>query len=525
VVSSDSSEVITRNYSYLAGSGSNTSPLVSSLTANHGSTNLFSGNYSYDSVGNITAITGSAPAAYTYDSQNQLLTEVRDGTTYTYTYDAAGNMLSKTKTSGSGTDTFTYGNAEWRDLLTAYNGNAITYDTVGNPTTWYDGAAMTWVNGKRLASISAASGHSALAFTYDADGLRLTKTVGTGSSAVEHKYTWQGGKLIAEYDGTNTLEFFYDESGTPYAFSCNGTTYYYVTNLQGDVVKIVDASGTSQAEYSYNAWGQVISATGTLAAVNPIRYRGYYYDKETELYYVSSRYYDPEICRFINADDTSYLGANGDFISYNLFAYCLNNPINRTDDGGNLSVGNWIKIGIGAVALGAAIALTVATGGGAAAVAVGIAKIVGSVALSTATSAGLGYLANGKEGAIDGACNGFMFGSLSACGGAALKYTQVRAATTGTPNSIGQAGERMAGIDPKAKQPININGRTRIPDALTDSTLTEVKNVKYISNTQQLRDFADFANATGRTLDLYVRPTTRIAQTVIDAGWNIRYLW
>ena len=113
---------------------------------------------------------------------------------------------------------------------------------------------------------------------------------------------------------------------------------------------------------------------------------------------------------------------NGDLISYNLYAYCLNNPVNRTDTDGCLSIGNWVKLGIGVVALGAAIALTVATGGGTAAVAVGVAKIVGSVAVSTATSAGLGYLANGKEGAIDGACNGFMFGSLSAFGGAALKY-------------------------------------------------------------------------------------------------------
>lgn len=186
---------------------------------------------------------------------------------------------------------------------------------------------------------------------------------------------------------------------------------------------------------------------------------------------------------------------------------------------------NWAKIAIGAVALAGAVALTVATGGGAAAVAVGVAKVVGSVAASTIVSAGVGYLNNGKQGAIDGACNGFMFGSLSACGGAALKYVRVSAATTGTPDSMGQAGERMAGIDPNAKQSININGRTRIPDALTDSTLTEVKNVKYISNTRQLRDFADFANATGRVLDLYVRPTTKIAQTVINSGWNIHYLW
>lgn len=169
--------------------------------------------------------------------------------------------------------------------------------------------------------------------------------------------------------------------------------------------------------------------------------------------------------------------------------------------------------------------MTVATGGGAAAIAVGVAKVVGSVALSTAVSAGAGYLKNGKQGAIDGACNGFMLGSLSALGGAAFKYAKVHSATTGSPNSMGKAGERMAGIDQSAKEPIQINGRTRIPDALTDTTLTEVKNVKYISNTQQLRDFAAFANDTGRSLELWVRPTTSIAKTVIDAGWNINYLW
>ena len=208
-----------------------------------------------------------------------------------------------------------------------------------------------------------------------------------------------------------------------------------------------------------------------------------------------------------------------------MFAYCLNNPANRTDENGELSLGNWIKIGIGVVALAAAIVLTVYTGGGAAAVAVGVAKIVGSVALSTATSAGFGYLQNGKEGAIDGACSGFMFGSLSACGGAALKYAKVSAATSGTPNSMGQAGERMAGIDTSAKETIQINGRTRIPDALDAKTLTEVKNVKYISNTQQLRDFKDYAQMTNRTLKLFVRPTTKVAQTVLDAGWEIHYLW
>ena len=258
---------------------------------------------------------------------------------------------------------------------------------------------------------------------------------------------------------------------------------------------------------------------------NPFRYRGYYYDTETGFYYVSSRYYDPEVGRWINPDDVECLGTEGELISYNLFAYCLNNPVNRTDMNGNWSLQNWAKVAIGAVALAGAVTLTVATGGGAAAVAIGVAKVVGSVALSTAVSAGAGYLKNGKQGAIDGACNGFMLGSLSALGGAAFKYAKVHSATTGSPDSMGKAGERMAGIDQSAKEPIQINGRTRIPDAMTDTTLIEVKNVKYISNTQQLRDFAAFANATGRSLELWVRPTTRIAKTVIDAGWHINYLW
>ena len=127
--------------------------------------------------------------------------------------------------------------------------------------------------------------------------------------------------------------------------------------------------------------------------------------------------------RFVNADHPEYSATSPeDLVQYNLYAYCLNNPLNRTDADGNWSLPNWAKVVVGAVALVGAIALTVATGGGAAAVAVGVAKVVGSVALSTAISAGTGYLTGGVQGAIDGACNGFMYGSLSACAGAALKY-------------------------------------------------------------------------------------------------------
>lgn len=89
---------------------------------------------------------------------------------------------------------------------------------------------------------------------------------------------------------------------------------------------------------------------------------------------------------------------------------------------------------------------------------------------------------------------------------------------------MGRVGEKMAGIDRSQKKAIRINGRVRIPDELTQTTLKEVKNVKYISNIRQLRDFADYAKATDRSLELWVRPTTKVAKTVIDAGWSIFHL-
>ena len=376
-----------------------------------------------------------------------------------------------------------------------------------------------------------------MSYAYDVNGIRASKTV----DGVKHTYVYDGTQLLAERYGTTRLEFMYNESGQPHLvrYSTNSgssyVTYYYILNQQGDVMALMDTAGELAVKYTYDPWGRVLTVTNGsstaitsathIANVNPIRYRSYYYDTDTQLYYLQSRYYDPEVSRFLNADEVDQLGAEDGLVGYNLFAYCINDPINRVDVDGNLSLPNWAKVAIGTVALAGAVALTVATGGGAAAVAVGVAKVVGSVALSTAVSAGTEYLKNGKQGAIDGACNGFMFGSLSALGGAAFKYAKVRSATTGSPNSMGQAGERMAGIDRSAKQSIQVNGRTRIPDAMTETTLTEVKNVKYISNTQQLRDFAAYANATGRSLELWVRPTTRVARTVINAGWHINYLW
>ena len=136
--------------------------------------------------------------------------------------------------------------------------------------------------------------------------------------------------------GSNTLYFSYDASGTPVSVTYNGTTYYYATNLQGDVTAILNSSGTAVVSYTYDAWGRPLTTTGDLASTlgthNPLRYRGYVYDTETGLYYLQSRYYNPEISRFSGPDivyDTD-AGLQG----YDLFVYCGNNPVNRIDISG-----------------------------------------------------------------------------------------------------------------------------------------------------------------------------------------------
>ena len=160
----------------------------------------------------------------------------------------------------------------------------------------------------------------------------------TGTQTVTHEYLTLNGKVARETIRTNNtltavLDFIYDESGKPFAlkYSTNGTsfqTYYYVLNLQGDVVKLIHYipgfEYESVATYEYDAWGNILSSSGRLAEINPLRYRGYYYDSETGFYYLQSRYYDPENHRFINAD--SFASTGQGFLGTNMFAYCNNCP-------------------------------------------------------------------------------------------------------------------------------------------------------------------------------------------------------
>ena len=222
--------------------------------------------------------------------------------------------------------------------LPAIGSTAIAYDAIGNPTT-YNGYSLTW-DGRQLKKM----GRNAyvLEFLYNADGIRTSKTV----NGVEHVYTLNGSQIVSEAWSGTLFVYLYDESGSPigiqyrYDSYAAGTfnTFYFEKNLQGDIVAIYTESGEKVLSYTYDAWGNHTttwhntSGANLLALYNPFRYRGYYYDIETGLYYLQSRYYNPAWGRFLNAD--GYVNANGDLIGFNMYAYCGNNPVNGYDPTG-----------------------------------------------------------------------------------------------------------------------------------------------------------------------------------------------
>ena len=320
--------------------------------------------YAYDAMGHLAkqTSTGGEEYNYEYDSLGRLIrsNEYNDGEFEQRTehiYDASNRLTKQSWYNAGGTTTglltslnanlvgtshsYTYGNSAWRDLLTAYGGNTITYSG-GNPTKYYDGSTFTWTQGRRLAT--AKVGSTNISYTYDMAGVRSSKTVGS----TKYDFTTLSGLVTRQTGGGKTIDFVYDENNQPLAMKYNNTLYYYVLNAQGDVVRIVNSSRSVVASYTYDPWGKIISSSGTLADINPLRYRGYYYDSETGFYYLQSRYYDPEIGRFINADSYASTDATG-LLSTNMFAYCENDPVNRSDPSGefwNIVVGAALGAGM-----------------------------------------------------------------------------------------------------------------------------------------------------------------------------------
>ena len=312
--------------------------------------------YEYDNVGNITKITyGTKVITYQYDELNQLIRENNGvlGTTVLYTYDAGGNMTSrKTYAYTEGTpqtlqknENLSYRTDGWKDQLVSWNGYRYVYDAGGNPTL-LRGVPLTWGEGRRLKRVSLSWG--TVDFAYDSDGKRVRKTSGGNITT----YYYNGNVLSglvrkaskdAGTTGTGTtVQFVYDTQGKPFMLRMNGKTdYFYLYNGLGDVTGLVDSSNQVVVRYQYNSWGKVTSTQDTsgvsLATLNPFRYRKYVYDPETGLYCLGSRYYDPEVGRFVNADDTDVIFAKPQELYHkNLYVYCDNNPVVREDQGGNL---------------------------------------------------------------------------------------------------------------------------------------------------------------------------------------------
>ena len=388
---SSNSASLNTTYSYKEKNNYETTQL-NGINVTLGDRTLFNEVYTYDDSGNITLIENSSGTdlyKYTYDIQQQITAEYNFvlGTATTYTYDDFGNILTKTPYTNVTSDdlstatvgetkSYTY-DTTWTDKLTSFGGESIVYDEIGNPTT-YRGATLTW-DGRQLMSYS--KDGTNISYQYNADGLRTKqlKYDSQGRISIEITYLWDNGQLVGytstlyDYSAENgtisnsfDIKIHYDEASEPYAVTVEEKTYYYIRNAVGDVKGLISAD-TGEYIYALDT-----SAYGVLNFIEPDltfdtsglipdqlielikkmeklalqlclciptanTYKGYSYDVFTGLYYLQSRYYDPEVGRFINADDVDYLGASGKPISYNLFAYCENNPVNNSDPTGYIA--------------------------------------------------------------------------------------------------------------------------------------------------------------------------------------------
>ena len=360
-------------YTYLPGQDAGqTTTLVGSITNGVGTDAEETLTYTYDSRGNIQTISegsGSSKTVkvtYYYDALNRLIREnnVWENKTICYTYDAGGNMTYRkeyayTTSSTLGTVrssiSYGYGDSTWKDKLTSYNGRSITYDGVGNPLTYRD-MTMTWECGRRLASVQLSG--KTVRYAYDADGIRIGKTVTKDSTGVVEKtvkYYLAGSRIAAVEKNGVLAQIIYDQNGRPFMLRVEDPEatsmvteyrykyYYYLFNAQNDVIGLIDRDGNKVVSYVYNSWGAPLTTADSsgmdIAGLNPFRYRCYCYDEETAFYYLKSRYYDPWVGRFINSD--GYVSTGMGMNCCNMFIYCENNPVNRLDLEGHFWEAVW----------------------------------------------------------------------------------------------------------------------------------------------------------------------------------------
>lgn len=292
----------------------------------------------YDNAGNIISVAenGNVKLRYEYDSLGQLIREnnAYANKTYLYKYDNSGNILESSEyaysegepSNATSKKKYGYEDDDWKDLLTSFNGQVITYDEIGNPLNYRDNMKFTWA-GRMLSSVKV--GSDEISYTYNSEGIRTSKCV----NGVTIQYNLEGTKIVSESTENSIIWYIYDENDRVIGFEYGDKVFYFEKNAQGDVIRIYDETGNVVCEYIYDAWGNVIDIQGeeNIAKINPFRYRGYYQDNETGFYYLQSRYYDSYVGRFLNADAMVILDAT---FGFNLFTYCENNPILYIDPDG-----------------------------------------------------------------------------------------------------------------------------------------------------------------------------------------------
>lgn len=321
--------------------------------------------YSYDQNNNIIDISGYKNSSLIYSETNEY--DVFGQITYQmimaedveifneYQYDLRGNITSYESTDLTNDSTiyfiqFLYRQDGFKDELVMVFVNEqrydITYSTTGQPNKY-----LGWNIQYDMRSIGNLYNNDYyIEYEYNADGIRIGKFVYNKNSQIidSVKYVLNDNQIVKEIhngDLVYEINYYYDSSNNVIGFTYNNHKYMYLKNLQNDVMGIVDENNNIIVKYYYDAYGNIINTIDdsniNLSKINRFTYRSYYQDEETGWYYLNSRYYNPLSCRFVTMDDIGYLGASGTILSYNLFSYCENNPVNNVDPLGNLSIPRW----------------------------------------------------------------------------------------------------------------------------------------------------------------------------------------
>ena len=324
---------LTRNYQARTNDSMRISQRINMDTFAFGDESYWVRQYQYDAMGNVTKIYGETPDRhdYTYDYRNFLVND--NGTAYEY--DGNGNITKK------GTTTFTY-DTVIKDRLVKVGNTPVTYSTENplNPATY--GNCSYNFKGRRLQSFTKSA--STYNYIYDEQGLRTRKITPDGNVT---KYLYNDTKLAAEIAPNYRLDFLYDENDMLYGFVKDGSAkYFYARDMLQNILGIIDTNGSPVVIYQYTAYGTstVLQDTAGLANINPFRYKGYYFDSESGMYYCHTRYYVPEWCRWLNADHPSFLQPES-LQGMNLFVYCGNNPVMHRDQNGNDWNSFWTGVG------------------------------------------------------------------------------------------------------------------------------------------------------------------------------------